>query len=216
MYLPTSSLALLDALHSVRPSHTLIAADFDALPDVQVPGINAPLVSSRTSQGQAQDHDTVFVPWGSADIFFPTDFDVLATLYKQSAMHVAQMQQPCITPALQQARCEVGSSSTPAAAPAVGSRGTVVNIPQGGNSHSSSSNAHSSSSTEGSSTCVAEAATSSAPHVDGVHMSTSSFMSGFPETKATCTLSGYSPLLQGWPNTRIFVGNSQPSAGSTQ
>ncbi len=45
-FVPTSCLALLDALHTAHPNHTLIAADFDALPDTRISGRNAPLVAS--------------------------------------------------------------------------------------------------------------------------------------------------------------------------
>jgi hypothetical protein len=35
--------------------------------------------------GVTVDYDTVLVPWGTADIFFPTDFDSLASLYAAAA-----------------------------------------------------------------------------------------------------------------------------------
>ena len=46
MYLPTGALQLFDTLHQMVPNHSLIASDFDFLPDVVVPGKMAPLVSS--------------------------------------------------------------------------------------------------------------------------------------------------------------------------
>ena len=46
VFLPTRTLALLDALCAALPAHTLLAADFDALPDRVLPGTNAPLVAS--------------------------------------------------------------------------------------------------------------------------------------------------------------------------
>ncbi len=52
-------------------ARSLIVADFDWLPDVRLPGRNAPLVAEK-EQGVNKDHDTVLVPWGKADIFFPT------------------------------------------------------------------------------------------------------------------------------------------------
>ncbi|GBF96788.1 hypothetical protein Rsub_09644 [Raphidocelis subcapitata] len=85
VWLPTRCLELLDALHAARPRHTLIAADFDALPDVALPGANAPLVSGRAAPGVARDYKTVLVPWGAADIFFPTDFEALGRLYAAAA-----------------------------------------------------------------------------------------------------------------------------------
>jgi hypothetical protein len=81
VYLPTACLQLLERIAACRPRHTLLAADFDALPDVQLPGLNAPLVSGRRAPGRPQDYDTLMVPWGAADIFFPTDFDMLERLY---------------------------------------------------------------------------------------------------------------------------------------
>ncbi|GAB4824262.1 hypothetical protein N2152v2_011308 [Parachlorella kessleri] len=84
VYLPTGCLQLLDTLHRVRPRHHLIAADFDALPEVIIPGQNAPLVAT-TVGGQTTDHRTYLVPKGTADIFFPTDFSLLARLYQEAA-----------------------------------------------------------------------------------------------------------------------------------
>lgn len=86
VFLPTGALQLFDTLHSCVPQHQLIAADFDHLPDVVIPGKNAPLVSSRID-GSTKDRSTIFVPLGSADIFFPTDFSYLSQLYHDSAIH---------------------------------------------------------------------------------------------------------------------------------
>lgn len=46
VFLPTGCMALLETLCKARPSHCLLAADFDALPDTAIPGKNAPLVAS--------------------------------------------------------------------------------------------------------------------------------------------------------------------------
>ncbi|KAF5828863.1 putative S-adenosyl-L-methionine-dependent methyltransferase-domain-containing protein [Dunaliella salina] len=46
-FVPTAALALLDVLHRARPNHSLIATDFDRLPDVRIPGRNAPLVAEK-------------------------------------------------------------------------------------------------------------------------------------------------------------------------
>eukprot|EP00241_Pyramimonas_parkeae_P001559 CAMPEP_0114269190 /NCGR_PEP_ID=MMETSP0058-20121206/26452_1 /TAXON_ID=36894 /ORGANISM="Pyramimonas parkeae, CCMP726" /LENGTH=470 /DNA_ID=CAMNT_0001387603 /DNA_START=70 /DNA_END=1483 /DNA_ORIENTATION=+ len=82
-FLPTSCMALLDVLHAVRPAHRLIAADFNHLPDVSIPGKNAPLVASKRD-GRTHDYSTYLVPRGDADIFFPTDFDSLKRIYTAS------------------------------------------------------------------------------------------------------------------------------------
>lgn len=46
LWLPTCCLHLLQRICKARPNHLLIAADFDELPDVAVPGHGAPLVAS--------------------------------------------------------------------------------------------------------------------------------------------------------------------------
>jgi len=92
IWLPTRCLQLLETLHAAVPHHTLIAADFDALPDIKVAGRNAPLVSGRGLGGEVQDYSSVLVPWGSADIFFPTDFDGLSALYAAAAATVGRGQ----------------------------------------------------------------------------------------------------------------------------
>ena len=71
---------MLRALRRARPHHSVLLADFDALPDVQIGGRGAPLVSS-TRGGQNVDFDTFLIAAGEADIFFPTDFDALCALY---------------------------------------------------------------------------------------------------------------------------------------
>jgi SAM-dependent methyltransferase len=83
-FLPTGALRLFDALHAVRPNHRLVAADFDALPEVVVDGWNAPLVAT-TRGGSTFDHGTYLVPRGQADIFFPTCFNLMRRLYLDSA-----------------------------------------------------------------------------------------------------------------------------------
>lgn len=45
VFLPTATLQLLRTMQRARPQHMLVAADFDALPDVKIAGTNAPLVS---------------------------------------------------------------------------------------------------------------------------------------------------------------------------
>ena len=80
VYVPTGSMALLEALHATRPRHRLIAADFDALPGVRMSGTNAPLVASQEQGGKSMDHDSYLENPGGADVFFPTDFDNLVRI----------------------------------------------------------------------------------------------------------------------------------------
>ena len=53
------------ALHTARPAHCLLAADFDFLPEVTVPGANAPLVSVLRD-GASVDFPTYVVAPGTA------------------------------------------------------------------------------------------------------------------------------------------------------
>lgn len=57
LWLPTACLALLDVLHAVRPNHSLIAADFDVLPGVLVPGRSAPLVAEKVRGSNLRGHN---------------------------------------------------------------------------------------------------------------------------------------------------------------
>ncbi|PNG98991.1 hypothetical protein TSOC_015238, partial [Tetrabaena socialis] len=117
LWLPTAAAAFFELLHAVRPNHSLIAADFDKLPDVQLPGRNAPLIAQKVG-GRNIDHGTLLVPWGTADIFFPTDFDALCHLYSAAAKHVWGSG-PASAPALVPASAPVSTvSAAPAAAAA--------------------------------------------------------------------------------------------------
>lgn len=80
-FLPTGWLRLLETLAEARPAFRLLAADFDALPNVRVPGLRAPLVASQRP-GVTLDH-TLLVPRGEADIFFPTDFELAQAMLRQ-------------------------------------------------------------------------------------------------------------------------------------
>ena len=55
LFLPTRTLTLLDALCAALPAHTLLAADFDALPDTSLPGVNAPLVATTVRCAHASE-----------------------------------------------------------------------------------------------------------------------------------------------------------------
>ncbi|KAK3232781.1 hypothetical protein CYMTET_56888 [Cymbomonas tetramitiformis] len=83
-FVPTRCLAVLETLHLARPNHKLVLADFDYLPDVVIPGHMAPLVAS-VSEGSTKDHGTYLLPRGTADIFYPTDFEALQKLNAKAA-----------------------------------------------------------------------------------------------------------------------------------
>ena len=83
IFLPTGALKLFRALHAALPNHRLIAADFDHLPETVIDGRGAPLVAT-TKDGTTIDHGTYLVQPGVADIFFPSDFELLKILYTQT------------------------------------------------------------------------------------------------------------------------------------
>ena len=88
VFLPTGALRLFDALHDTHPNHRIIAVDFDSLPDVKIPGRNAPLVS-QTRDGRCIDFGSYLVAPGKADVFFPTDFQYLGALYEESRQRLS-------------------------------------------------------------------------------------------------------------------------------
>lgn len=81
-FLPTGAVNLFHALHAALPNHRFIAADFDHLPETVIDGWGAPLVAT-TRDGTTIDHGTYLVQPGIADIFFPSDFELLRMLYTQ-------------------------------------------------------------------------------------------------------------------------------------
>ena len=83
VFLPTGAASMFLSAFSVAPNHTVVAADFDALPAVVIPGHNAPLVSSTSGGGVARDYPSLYSapPEEAVDIFFQTNFDALCDLY---------------------------------------------------------------------------------------------------------------------------------------
>lgn len=79
MWLPTGALQLFDNARRGLGGHTVLALDFDHLPDVCIEGVNAPIVSD-VRRGRAVDSSTYLLQPGSADILFPTDFALLDAL----------------------------------------------------------------------------------------------------------------------------------------
>jgi hypothetical protein len=83
IWLPTTCLAFLDRVEKVLPNHTVLLADFDALPSAIDGSIRAPVVAQQ-HDGFTIDSNTYRVPVGSADVFFPTDFGLLSALYTEA------------------------------------------------------------------------------------------------------------------------------------
>ena len=51
IFLPTKAVMMFESLLKAFPTHTLLMADFHQLPDVSIPGKNAPLVAATVSAG---------------------------------------------------------------------------------------------------------------------------------------------------------------------
>ncbi|KAH7302780.1 hypothetical protein KP509_23G086700 [Ceratopteris richardii] len=75
-WIPTGCMQLLEGLYTSHPNLSLIICDFNILPDVQVPGERAPLVAKK-KDGVTVDLSSYLDVKGDADIFFPTDFQLL-------------------------------------------------------------------------------------------------------------------------------------------
>ncbi|CAM9507492.1 unnamed protein product, partial [Choristocarpus tenellus] len=97
-FVPTGTLQLLTALNRKMPRHHIILADYDSFPlptftgaignsgnggDESLVAQHAPLVSGRDpiTPTNIIDFNTYMVPMGSADIYFPTDFNRLARMH---------------------------------------------------------------------------------------------------------------------------------------
>lgn len=80
-FLPTMCMSLFDRLHSHFPHHQLVLSDFSALPE-SILGIDAPVVQTRY-KGESIASSTLLVHPGWFDIFFPTNFEVMARIYEE-------------------------------------------------------------------------------------------------------------------------------------
>jgi len=79
-FIPTRLLTLLRTLRRYFPRHRLLLSDFSSLPDT-VEGVCAPVVQTRV-RGTTVPCDTILVKQGYFDIFFPTDFNRLRSMYE--------------------------------------------------------------------------------------------------------------------------------------
>lgn len=78
MFIPTGSYLLMKNIHNYIPNCHFILADFDFLPDVSIPGINAPIVTTKGElPHEKEDFNSITDSKGNVDILFPTDFRLL-------------------------------------------------------------------------------------------------------------------------------------------
>ena len=86
VFLPTGCLRMLKNVNKYIPNHHYIMADFDMLSakESAIQGINAPIVSKKLEKShEKHDFKSYLVPRGEADIFFPTNFQLLKHMYKK-------------------------------------------------------------------------------------------------------------------------------------
>ncbi|RDW73249.1 hypothetical protein BP6252_07156 [Coleophoma cylindrospora] len=79
-YIPTRLMQFFDVLERYFPGHKLVTSDFHDLPDT-IKGINAPVVQTRY-QRRTVPVTTALVHQGYFDILFPTDFNVMESMYR--------------------------------------------------------------------------------------------------------------------------------------
>jgi hypothetical protein len=80
-FVPTDAFRFMKTLIQYFPNHYFIMSDFDYLPPT-VDGYNGPVVQTRY-KGKTVGSSTYLLQMGLCDIFFSTDFRLLADLYKQ-------------------------------------------------------------------------------------------------------------------------------------
>ena len=106
VWLPTTALHFFHVLHHFMPRHRLLLADFASLPDT-IGGLNSPIVSGREStrgsegqakRGRTKDYGTYLIELGLADIFFPTDFELLHFVYSRVRAMRAQRDRRTLVP----------------------------------------------------------------------------------------------------------------------
>lgn len=79
-FLPTMQMYFLEILRDKFPQHRLLLSDFDSLP-TEVPGMDAPVVQTRQRMCMIPC-STYLVTRGWFDIFFPTNFELMASIYR--------------------------------------------------------------------------------------------------------------------------------------
>ncbi|VEU21275.1 DEKNAAC102283 [Brettanomyces naardenensis] len=80
-YVPTRLVKLFEILKAYFPNHQLLASDFSTL-DKAIKGYNAPVVQTMY-QDNMVNVDSYMCDQGYFDIMFPTDFNVINSLYTQ-------------------------------------------------------------------------------------------------------------------------------------
>ncbi|GFR52698.1 hypothetical protein Agub_g15325, partial [Astrephomene gubernaculifera] len=212
LWVPTAAASFLELLHTLRPNHSLIAADFDKLPDVQLPGRNAPLVAEKIG-GRNIDHPSVLVPWGRADIFFPTDFDAMCKLYRAAAEYVWGPGGIANTTTASTSTASSVSSTAPAAS------STTTTSSSGTNSTTSIEGTPAAAGAEAAAAAAAAAARADAEaaaaaaaalgDVNAEHFRQGAVVKRYREMFNTATICAFNPMVDDFVNARFFFGDSK-------
>lgn len=89
IYLPTSLYKIVGKLKEQLPNSEFVMSDFSSLPSISptdgVLEINRPIVSRKLARSEeCQDYQSVLEPeFGSVDIFFPSDFDLVRKILER-------------------------------------------------------------------------------------------------------------------------------------
>ncbi|KAI9748508.1 MAG: hypothetical protein M1815_003202 [Lichina confinis] len=79
-YLPTRLMNFFEILNAYFPAHRLLVGDFNQLPNT-IRGVNAPVVQTRFER-RTVPVTTPLVQQGYFDILFPTDFQLMESIYR--------------------------------------------------------------------------------------------------------------------------------------
>lgn len=80
-YVPTRLYKFFEILKTYFPNHQLLASDFSSL-DKSIKGYNAPVVQTMLRNNMVNT-DSYMCDQGFFDIMFPTDFEVMSSIYKE-------------------------------------------------------------------------------------------------------------------------------------
>jgi hypothetical protein len=80
-FIPTMQFMIMKILHDKFPRHNMIVSDFDSLPS-PIKGIDAPVVQTRQKYRMVPCSTYMVTP-GWFDIFFPTNFELMADIYNE-------------------------------------------------------------------------------------------------------------------------------------
>lgn len=100
IYLPTSLYKIVSKLKEQLPNSEFVMSDFSSLPSLSpidgILEINRPIISRKLARSEeCKDYNTVLEPeFGSVDIFFPSDFDLVKKILEKFSSTEYQVMNP--------------------------------------------------------------------------------------------------------------------------